>query len=1710
MAVKGKGKQIAGKAPASSPSTSSDINKESSKDFKGAGKSPYLPIFVKEEEVSGDELEELIKDRYGKGSEYVVYDEDPKQDNAAVSVEHLAGDPNIWKVKCMVGKEQQIVLSLMHKYADLQRLGTKMDIISAFTLEHVKGYVYIEADKACDVVEACKGFFNIYSTRMGLVPNTEIPHLLSIRNKACILSKGTWVRMKSGNYKGDLGQVVDYDDMRKKATIKLVPRIDLQAIAKKFGGGVSLKEAAVPSPRLISSHELEQFRSHIEIRRDRHSGECFEILDGLMLKDGYLYKKVSIASIVYWGVEPSKDELLKFTEMSKPEEEDVSWLSSVYNVRKKIKPSKDSDLKGSSEKGNSFNLHDLVLFGRKAFGVIIDMGKDGTMKVLRGDKEGQEVITVKAEAIKSQCVDKMFTASDRHRKTICINDIIKVLEGPLEGRQGTACHMYKGTLFIYDESQEGNSGIFCTKSDLCEKITPAKDSFGKGNKASSSFSQDPVISSEQEDSSFSRNRRRESNQIFSVGQTLRIRKGPLKGYLCRVVRIYRSDVTVKLDSLVKVITVDEQLLSDPNLKRDTAGGGLSGNGEQTLGASSWDGGSSSWQDLSTSAFSFSANNDQKSGQEQGADPWAGRVSHVAGDQEQSDPWVSKASITAGDGGSADPWGSKASLAARDDGGSADPWGSKASLPAGDGGSADPWGSKTSLAAGEGSSADPWGSKASLAAREGGSADPSGNKASLAAGDGGSADPWGSKQTPGTRDGGSADPWGTKLTPGAREQEQGVDPWGSSIAGTTTADNNKPRADPWGGKTTHGGSSHSDKTFDSWAKASTASGEENSVWNKTEGVGCEKDGDGWNKPSASSSFSGRERGADQWESKVPAAAKDHARGVDAWGSKASVANKDQGGEDPWASKVTAGVRAEQGQGTDPWVSNVAVATRDKEQKFDTWSSKAALAPNSVGDQNSSWDKAAGGGSGEDGDSWSKPSCKGTTVAVNNSSSSSWETAAIGTKSAEKQEGEPSSWDKAKVSSDGQSGWDMAAGSSIKNNTDGWNNPKSSGGDQVSNWKMGGNEDAWKSSKRDTWEKSSEFEGGRGFGSGGNSWNKPVDSDGGQGSGWGKGSGWDDGAGSGQGGDNGWNRQRDSDGGWGSGRGRGRGRYGGRGNRDEENQDGSSEFGGGRGSGRGRGRGRYGGRGSRDEDNKEGSGDFGGGWGSGRGRGRGWYGGRSAGDGENQDGSGDLGWGSGRGRGWGRYGGRGAGDGDNQDRQGDYGGGWESGRGGGRGRYGERGGTGNEDNQDRTGGSWGSGRGRGQWGGSGTATEENQDKSGEFGGWGSGKSWNQKEQERGAGPWGSSVAGASTDKEQNADPWGSKATPSESNHSDKAFDSWVKASSTSGERNSLWAKTTGGGGSGKDGDGWNKSSTKTISSTLGMISPDQGEGAATWASGSSRDKTQGADPWGSKASPAAKDKGEADPWGGKLAASARDPGQGADAWGSKAAAPSRADKEQKADAWGSKAAPGDSSNNQNSPWNKVAGEGSGKDGDGWSKAATYSTKNGADGWDKPKSFGSNQASNWKKEGNEDAWNSSNKPKVEGQGSEPSSSWEKPKVSTGATWGSSSKNGTNEWNNGGNEDAWKKPRGSDWGGGDSSREGQGNYWKREVAFDGGRGFNRGRGILGRYGGRGNGDYDDNNNHQDRSGSDFGGRGRGWNGDRGGRGGGRGRGRFQSSDWS
>ncbi|KAL9997435.1 putative NGN domain, nusG domain superfamily, transcription elongation factor SPT5 [Helianthus debilis subsp. tardiflorus] len=77
----------------------------------------------------------------------------------------------IWKVKCTVGRERHSVFCLMQKYVDVEALGTKLQIISAFAVEHVKGFIYIEAEKQCDINEVV---FVDKAKRKALVITLEI------------------------------------------------------------------------------------------------------------------------------------------------------------------------------------------------------------------------------------------------------------------------------------------------------------------------------------------------------------------------------------------------------------------------------------------------------------------------------------------------------------------------------------------------------------------------------------------------------------------------------------------------------------------------------------------------------------------------------------------------------------------------------------------------------------------------------------------------------------------------------------------------------------------------------------------------------------------------------------------------------------------------------------------------------------------------------------------------------------------------------------------------------------------------------------------------------------------------------------------------------------------------------------------------------------------------------------------------------------------------------------------------------------------------------------------------------------------------------------------------------------------------------------------------------------------------------------------------
>ncbi|KAK5833047.1 hypothetical protein PVK06_016857 [Gossypium arboreum] len=321
-------------------------------------------LLVREDEQEDIEaLERSIHARYARSS-HTEYDEettDVEQQALLPSVR----DPKLWMVKCASCRERETAACLMQKYIDK---GSELQIRSVIALDHLKNYIYVEADKEAHVREAVKGLCTLFAAKIMLVPIREMTDVLSAESKAVHLSRDTWVRMKVGTYKGDLAQVVDVDNVRQRVTVKLIPRIDLQALANKLEGReVAKKKAFVPPPRFMNVDEARALHIRVERKRNSITGDYFENIGGMLFKDGFLYKTVSMKSISAQDIKTTFDELEKFRSPSNNGEGEIVGLSTLFANRKKTHFMKGDavivvkgdlkNLKGWVEKVEEENVH---------------------------------------------------------------------------------------------------------------------------------------------------------------------------------------------------------------------------------------------------------------------------------------------------------------------------------------------------------------------------------------------------------------------------------------------------------------------------------------------------------------------------------------------------------------------------------------------------------------------------------------------------------------------------------------------------------------------------------------------------------------------------------------------------------------------------------------------------------------------------------------------------------------------------------------------------------------------------------------------------------------------------------------------------------------------------------------------------------------------------------------------------------------------------------------------------------------------------------------------------------------------------------------------------------------------------------------------------------------------------------------------------------
>lgn len=364
-------------------------------------------LMHQEDQLDVDELSKQIHERYARPS-HIEYGDD------ATEVEQQAllpsvKDPKLWMIKCQIGREREAVICLMQKYIDK---GSQLQIKSAVALDHLKNYIYVEAEKESHVREACNGLRSIFSQKVQLVPIKEMTDVLSVESKVVDLATDAWVRMKLGIYKGDLAKVVEVDNVRQRVTVKLIPRIDLQAIADKMDGNVVKKKSFVPPPRFFNIDEAREM--HIRVERRRFGGVNYEFIDNMKFRDGFLYKTVSLKSISTQNIHPTFEELEKFRAPGEDAEGDFAGLSTLFANRKKghfmkgdavvVVKGELKNLMGWVEKVEDENVHvrpslkglpETLAFNEKELCKYFKAGDH--VKVVSGDQEGATGMVVKVE-----------------------------------------------------------------------------------------------------------------------------------------------------------------------------------------------------------------------------------------------------------------------------------------------------------------------------------------------------------------------------------------------------------------------------------------------------------------------------------------------------------------------------------------------------------------------------------------------------------------------------------------------------------------------------------------------------------------------------------------------------------------------------------------------------------------------------------------------------------------------------------------------------------------------------------------------------------------------------------------------------------------------------------------------------------------------------------------------------------------------------------------------------------------------------------------------------------------------------------------------------------------------------------------------------------------------------------------------------------------
>ena len=194
-----------------------------------------------------------------------------------------------------------------------------------------------------------------------------------------------------------------------------------------------------------------------------------------------------------------------------------------------------SSTAAAAENDTPFEVFDLVELNPTTVGVVINI-TGSMLRIL--NQSGIVVNLTKSDVTKKQFRRPMIL--DSAGNSVAVRDIVRVLDGPHQGKQGTVKHIFRAHIFAHSQSVVENGGMFTVRGRNCALVGGSATGAGGAQTGPAANTFKP------------RGRRRRDELLY---KQVVIKTGPNKGYLGTVSSVTDVNVRVQLNSKNKCVSV---------------------------------------------------------------------------------------------------------------------------------------------------------------------------------------------------------------------------------------------------------------------------------------------------------------------------------------------------------------------------------------------------------------------------------------------------------------------------------------------------------------------------------------------------------------------------------------------------------------------------------------------------------------------------------------------------------------------------------------------------------------------------------------------------------------------------------------------------------------------------------------------------------------------------------------------------------------------------------------------------------------------------------------------------------------------------------------------------------------------------------------------------------------------------------------------------